>query len=104
MRIKQILKDKGLTVAALAKKIGISRQALGKQVQGKLHVDTAQRIADALEVPVWKLFASEEEILGERDKNTISSDFIAFIKRGDKIYFTSDITEARAILDKDRMD
>lgn len=101
MRIKQILKEKGLTVAALAKKIGVSRQALGKQVQGKLHVDTAQRIADALEVPVWKLFASEEEILGERDKNTISSDFVAFIKRGDKVYFTSDIAEARAILDEE---
>lgn len=100
MRIKQLLKEKGFTVASLAKKMGVSRQALGKQVLGKLHVDTAQRIADALEVPIWELFASEEEILGERDKNTISSDFVAFIKMGDKVYFTSDITEARAILDE----
>ena len=63
MRIKEILKEKGMTVQELADKLNISRQALSKQIQGKLLVETAQTIADALDVPVWQLFANPSEIL-----------------------------------------
>lgn len=50
----------------------ISRQALSKQIQGKMLVETAQRIAEALDVPMWQLFASPEEVKGEEDNNTIT--------------------------------
>ena len=60
--IKEILKDKGITVQELADMLEISRQALSKQIQGKMLVETAQRIADKLEVPMWQLFASPEEV------------------------------------------
>lgn len=63
MRIKEILKEKGMTVQELADKLDISRQALSKQIQGKLLVETAQTIADALDVPMWQLFADPSEIL-----------------------------------------
>lgn len=63
-RIKDILKEKGLSVNELADRLGISRQALSKQIQGKMLVDTAQKIADALNVPLWQLFASPIEICG----------------------------------------
>lgn len=59
--IKDILKEKGLTVNDLAVKLGISRQALSKQIQGKMLVETAERIAVALEVPLWRLFLSRKE-------------------------------------------
>ncbi|MEY8525774.1 helix-turn-helix domain-containing protein [Bacteroides xylanisolvens] len=71
-RIKEILKEKGLTVNQLADMLEISRQALSKQIQGKMLVETAQRIAEALDVPMWQLFASPEEVKGEEDKNTIT--------------------------------
>lgn len=48
----------------------ISRQALSKQIQGKMLVETAQRIADKLEVPMWQLFASPEEVRND-DKDII---------------------------------
>lgn len=68
-RIKEILKEKGLTVNQLAGMLEISRQALSKQIQGKMLVETAQRIAETLDVPMWQLFASPEEV--KEDANTI---------------------------------
>lgn len=61
MRIKEILKEKGVSVQELADTLQISRQALSRQIGGKLLVETAQRIADALGVPVWQLFVSPDD-------------------------------------------
>lgn len=61
-RIKEILKEKGMTVNQLADMLSISRQALSKQIQGKMLVETAQRIADALDIPMWQLFASPNDV------------------------------------------
>ena len=60
MRIKEILKEKDMTVQDLANKLGVSRQALSRQINGKLLVETAQTIADALNVPLWQLFTDSE--------------------------------------------
>lgn len=60
--IKEILYEKGLSVNELAVKLGISRQALSRQIHGKMLVETAERIAIALEVPLWRLFASTQSI------------------------------------------
>lgn len=61
-RIKEILKEKGITVQELADMLEISRQALSKQIQGKMLVETAQRIASKLDVPLWQLFASPKDV------------------------------------------
>lgn len=79
MRIKEILKEKGITLSQLADTMGVSRQALSRQVAGKLLVEKAEEIAAALNVPIWQLFASPEEVAG-------SGDFVAFIKDGRDIY------------------
>ena len=79
MRIKEILKEKGITLSQLADTMGVSRQALSRQVAGKLLVEKAEEIANALDVPIWQLFASSEEVAG-------SGDFVAFIKDGREIY------------------
>lgn len=71
-RIKEILKEKGLTVNQLADMLEISRQALSKQIQGKMLVETAQRIAEALDVPMWQLFASPEEVRPKKDGLSIT--------------------------------
>lgn len=71
-RIKEILKEKGLTVNQLADMLEISRQALSKQIQGKMLVETAQRIAEALDVPMWQLFASPEEVRAKKDGLSIT--------------------------------
>lgn len=58
MRIKEILSEKNMTVQELADKMNVSRQALSRQINGKLLVETAQKIADTLDVPLWHLFTS----------------------------------------------
>lgn len=70
-RIKEILKEKNITVNQLSEMLGVSRQALSKQIQGKMLVETAEKIAEALCVEMWELFASKSDII-EKDKNTIT--------------------------------
>lgn len=60
--IKEILKEKGWSVEQLANELGISRQALSRQIKGKLLVETAERIANTLDVPLWRLFIPSERI------------------------------------------
>lgn len=100
LRIKEIVKSKGMTIGDLAERLGVSRQALNRQMQGKLLVETAERIAAALEVPVWQLFVSEKEILGRHNLVDVNEKpkFCAFIKNGNKCYYASTPEEAREII------
>lgn len=100
LRIKEIIKQRGMTIGDLAEKLGVSRQALSRQIQGKLLVETAERIAMALDVPIWQLFVSEEDVLSEseRQQKHTTSDFCAFMKMGEKVCYVSSLEEARKIL------
>ena len=72
MRIKEILKEKGITLSQLADTMGVSRQALSRQVAGKLLVEKAEEIANALNVPIWPLFGSPKEVAGGGEELTAS--------------------------------
>lgn len=72
MRIKEILKEKGITLSQLADTMGVSRQALSRQVAGKLLVEKAEEIATALNVPMWQLFVSPNEVAGGGEELTAS--------------------------------
>ena len=91
MRIKEILKEKGITLSQLADTMGVSRQALSRQVAGKLLVEKAEEIATALNVPMWQLFVSPEEVAG-------SGEFIAFIKDGVNIYHANSWQELEKLI------
>lgn len=69
-RIKDILKEKDITINQLSEILGVSRQALSKQIQGKMLVETAEKIAEALGVEMWELFASRSDII-KKNHNTI---------------------------------
>ena len=56
MRVKEILKDKQMTLNDLAQKLGVSRQALYLQINNNPRISSLQKIADALGVPVAQLF------------------------------------------------
>ena len=91
-RIKEILKEKGLTVNQLADMLEISRQALSKQIQGKMLIETAQRIATALNVPLWQLFASPKDIANE--------ELTALIQHKGDFYKATTIAELEGIISK----
>lgn len=91
-RIKEILREKQLTVNELAEMLEISRQALSKQIQGKMLVETAERIATTLNVPMWQLFASPNDVKGE--------ELTALIQHRGDFYKATTISELEEIVGK----
>lgn len=69
-RIKDILKEKGVTINELAEKMGINRVTLSTQINGTANIASYEKIATALDVPMWQLFASPEEIAKETKGET----------------------------------
>ena len=62
LRVKEITKSKGLTMQQLSEKLGVTRDTLTRNVNGNPIIETLSKIATALEVPIWQLFASPEEV------------------------------------------
>ena len=58
LRIKEILKEKNITVVALSKAIGITQPNTSNIVNGKTtpSLETLERIANALCIPITELF------------------------------------------------
>ena len=67
MRIKELLKEKRLTQQELADKMNVSLSAVKQMVSaGSLTTATA------LDVPMWQLFASPEEVRPKSDALTLT--------------------------------
>ena len=71
-RIKEILKEQGVTINELADKLGISRVTLSTRINGTANIVSYEKIATALNVPMWQLFASPEEIQPKSDGASIT--------------------------------
>lgn len=61
-RIKEVLKEQGITINELADKMGINRVTLSTQINGTANIVSYEKIALALNVPLWQLFASPKEV------------------------------------------
>lgn len=72
-RIVELCKDAGINQTELADKIGLSRVGLSKAINGNPTIDTLERIANALNVPITELFTSNtQELCGHVEhKGTI---------------------------------
>ena len=63
MRIKEVLKERKMTQQELADDMGVSLSAVKQMVSAKsLTTSTLEKIAAALGVPLWQLFASPSEV------------------------------------------
>lgn len=69
-RIKELIKEKGYTQEEFAKMVGTTRVGLGKNLVCPSGT-TLEKIAEALGVEMWELFASKSDII-EKDKDTIT--------------------------------
>lgn len=56
LRIKEVIKERGMTITELADKMGINRVNLSNMVNGNPTVETLNKIADAIGCPVIELF------------------------------------------------
>lgn len=66
-RIKDLIKEKGYTQQEFADKLGMTRVGLSQLINGKPSYPTLEKIATALDVPMWHLFASPSEVQKETD-------------------------------------
>lgn len=82
--------SKGFTNVSLGERMGVSKQAIGQMLKAEsLTTASLEKIASALDVPIWQLFASPEEVNIPLETN---SDFAAFI-RFKGIHYTADSLE-----------
>lgn len=70
LRIKEIMAEKNITSVWLANNIGVTKATISNLINDKTmpSLETLEKIADALKVPMWELFASMEDIQGEAEK------------------------------------
>jgi len=64
MRIKQLIKEKGITVAQVALRMGVTPPSLSRAINGNTTVEMLNRIAIALDVPITDLFDVHAELYG----------------------------------------
>ena len=80
---------KGFTNVVMAEKMGITKQAFGKMLNAdSLTTTTLEKIAAALDVPVWQLFVSPEEVTDARAVSP-ENEVCAFV-RCDGVHRTAD--------------
>ena len=59
LRVKDVIKSKGMTMQEFADKLGITRDTLTRNINGNPTIETLDKIANALGVPITELFDSE---------------------------------------------
>ena len=70
MEVKTIIKQKGFTMEAVAKKMGITRVTLAQNLSRNPTVGTLQKIADVIGSKVGDFFVDDMDI--KDDANTIT--------------------------------
>ena len=60
-RIDELIKEKGYNMTTFAEKMGVTRQNLYAILKSPSY-PTLEKIAETLDVPMWQLFASPEEV------------------------------------------
>jgi transcriptional regulator with XRE-family HTH domain len=78
IRVKDICKEQGITISELADRMQMVRESLSRAINGNPTLETLEKIANALGVPVAKLFdKSSDEVVGAvrigKDMHVINS-------------------------------
>ncbi len=59
LRVKKVIKEKGMTATEVAEKMGISQSSLSRALNNNTTVEMLQKIANVLEVDVADFFTKE---------------------------------------------
>lgn len=68
-RIISLMKERGITKTALSERLNIKNQNFNAMLKNPTY-ETLSKIATALNVPMWQLFASPEEIAQQTKSDT----------------------------------
>lgn len=97
MRIKDIIKEKGLTQVEVANNLGITRVGLNQLINGKPSYTTLEKLANILNVEMWELFISPTDLQNKRPTAS-NTDFTALVKSGQSYFSASTLEELKAIV------
>lgn len=69
VRIKELMQEKGVSSVKMAEMIHVSKVTISNLINNKTmpSIDTLEKIATALGVPIWQLFASPSDVAGNKD-------------------------------------
>lgn len=97
-RIKYLMKEKGLKSVELAEKVGITPVTVSYIINNKTipSLEMLQKISDVLDVPVWQLLASPDEV----SDAPVTSSPGGGIVWGERFYPCSTIEELRAAVEQ----
>lgn len=62
LSVKELCKEKGLTIQDLADKMEMKRESLSRAINGNPTLETLEKIANALGVELWELFADPKKV------------------------------------------
>ena len=75
LRIKEVIKEKEMSIQTLADKMKINRVGLSNHINGNPSVAVLEKIARALEVPIQELFVKDKNENPAKVKNIKDIDF-----------------------------
>ena len=75
IRVKEICKEQGITIGELADKMQMVREGLSRAINGNPTLETLEKIANALGVPVTELFEKPSD-----------GKIVGFVKVGDTVH------------------
>lgn len=58
LKVKDLIKQKGMTMQQFAEMLGVTRDTLTRNINGNPTLETLERIATALNVPITELFSA----------------------------------------------
>lgn len=91
-RIELLIKEKGYNMTSFAEKMNTTRQNLYAILKSPSY-PTLEKVAEALNVPMWQLFISPEEVAGE-------GDLTALIQHKEDFYKATTIEDLEKIVEK----
>ncbi len=89
LSVKEVCKEKGLTIQDLADKMEMKRESLSRAINGNPTLETLEKIASALEVDITELFAPSS-----------SGGIIGVIRIRDTNYNINSVSDLSWLLDR----
>lgn len=94
MRIKEVLSKQGVSQVELANRLNVGVVSIKKTIAGNPTVKTLERMAEALNVPVWHFFIDPVEL----NKVNKDDDFVAMIRFRGNYYHADSVDELEKLI------
>lgn len=99
MQISKVIKEHGLSMSEVARRMGISKGTLSNTIcNGNMLVDTMRRIATAVGCNVSEFFADEDSPTNEMPQKANKSDFTALIDTGGQLYRADSLNQLETFI------